>query len=342
MRPTVLCITLLTVVGLPWQAEAETTLHHFSLGDFTLENGARIDSARLSYRTAGQLNSDSSNVVLFPTWFNGTSASVMEFMVGPDNLLDPSTYFVIAVDAFGNGVSSSPSNSQAQPGDQFPRFTIRDMVDAQHRLLTEGFGFQHVHAIAGGSMGAMQALQWMVSYPDFMTKIVSIVGTPRLTSYDLLLWQTHLWAIEAVPASHRDQDATMRTVLAIHTLALQTPQYHIEETSPDSFGVMLAGIEADAAALDPENWASQLRAMIAHDIYKTVPGGDESIAAHVKAQVMLTVGSQDHMVNPGPSRRLATRLGVEILEIDNTCGHLAFGCGGDVPFEAVVAFLELE
>ncbi len=342
MRPTILCITLLTLAGLPWQADADANLRHFSLGDFSLESGEKIDSARLAYRTEGQLNSDSSNVILVPTWFNGTSAAILEFMVGPDSLLDSSKFFVIAVGAFGNSVSSSPSNSQSQRGDQFPRFSIRDLVEAQHRLLTQGFGLPRVHAIVGGSMGAMQALQWMVSYPDFMDKVVSIAGTPRQTSYDLLLWQTHLWMIEAVPATHRDHDKTMRAVLAIHTLALQTPQYHIEETSPDSFGVMVAEIEAGVPKLDPENWASQLRAMFAHDIYETVPDGDESIADHVKAQVMLIVGSRDHMVNPGPSRRLATQLGIETLEIDNSCGHLAFGCGGDAPFEAVIAFLHIE
>ena len=57
--------------------------------------------------------------------------------MGPANLVDTSRYFVIAVDAIGDGDSTSPSNSTAQPRMQFPRFTIRDMVESQHRLVTD-------------------------------------------------------------------------------------------------------------------------------------------------------------------------------------------------------------
>ena len=132
------------------------------------------------------------------------------------------------------------------------------------------------------------------------------------------------------------------TLLGIHSLALQTPEFYTERTSADSFGVILSEIESSVPNFDPEDWASQLRAMVGHNIYDTVPGGDDAIAAHVKADVMLTVGTWDHMVNPGPSRILAEQLGIEVLELDNPCGHLAFMCGGEAPVKAVTAFLAAE
>jgi homoserine O-acetyltransferase len=74
--------------------------------------------------------------------------------------LDTSKYFIVATDAIGNGPTTSPSNSQAQPRMAFPRFLIRDMVTSQHRLMTQHLGIPHVVAVVGPSMGGMQSLQW--------------------------------------------------------------------------------------------------------------------------------------------------------------------------------------
>ena len=164
------------------------------LGDFKLENGAVIRDCRIAYHTSGKLNDDKSNVVLWPTWFTGSSKQLIP-LAGSDGYADPARYFVIFVDALGNGISSSPSNSAVQPRMEFPVFTIRDMVNSQYRLLTENLGINHIHAVMGISMGGMQTFQWIVSYPDFMDKAVAIVGSPRLTAYDMLLWRSEESAI---------------------------------------------------------------------------------------------------------------------------------------------------
>lgn len=76
--------------------------------------------------------------------------------------VDPAKFFVIIVDAIGNGVSVSPSNSNAHPAQRFPRFTIADMVFTQKKLVTETLGLDSLYAVAGLSMGGMQTLQWAV------------------------------------------------------------------------------------------------------------------------------------------------------------------------------------
>ncbi len=104
--------------------------------------------------------------------------------------------FVVVVDAFGNGVSSSPSNSTAQSGSAFPRITLRDMLRHQHRFLTEHLGVSRLNAVVGISMGGVQAFEWAVSYPGFSEKIVPVVGSRRLAVYDIVLWETDLRILE--------------------------------------------------------------------------------------------------------------------------------------------------
>jgi homoserine O-acetyltransferase len=317
-------------------------LQFADLGQCQLENGKVIEDCRLEYRTFGQLRGKGDNAVLFPTWFSGSTEDLKQY-VGEQAPLDPSRYFVILVGAFGNGISSSPSNSAKQPEAAFPQFTIRDMLRAQHRLLTEKLGVDHLHAVMGISMGGMQTFQWMVLYPDFMARAIPIVGSPQLGSYDLLLWRTQLHAIEEAlkaydnPAEQRR--AAMRVVSDVHQLALTSPTYVDRETSRADLETMMAGHEKDLIQRDPYDWASQLRAMITHDVSAPFDGSLEKAAAAVRARVMIISSAHDHMVTPAPSFDFAKRIGAEVVLLDSPCGHLAPGCEQQKVTAAVQRFL---
>ncbi|HET7002149.1 MAG TPA: alpha/beta fold hydrolase [Puia sp.] len=140
-------------------------LQYALIGDFKLENGRSIDQCTIAYQTFGKLNREKNNVVLFPTWFTGTSMNLLPFV--PGKMIDTNRFFLILVDALGDGLSSSPSNSQTQPGIKFPAFSIRDMVESQHVFLTAHLHIDHLYAVSGVSMGGMQSFQWAVSYPGF-------------------------------------------------------------------------------------------------------------------------------------------------------------------------------
>jgi len=322
---------------------AQDGLQFADLGDFRLENGQTIHDCRIAYRTFGRLNAEKSNAILFPTWFSGTTEDLAQFM-GPDQYLDTTKYFVVTVGALGNGFSSSPSNSKRQPGASFPRFTVRDMVRSQHQLLTEKLGIGRLHAVMGLSMGGMQTFEWIVAYPEFMDRAIPIIGSPQAAAYDLLLWQTQLNAIEQALEAHPDRKkaraTAMKLVADIHQLALTTPARFNSEHKRDELQGFLAIQEAELIQRsDPYDWASQLRAMISHDV--TLPFGHsmEQAAAAVKAKVLVIVALTDHMVNPQPALDFAKLLGAETLTMDGNCGHLAFGCESNKVAPAVREFL---
>jgi homoserine O-acetyltransferase len=333
-------ITLFTVAPLCGQE-----IKFAPLGNFRLESGEIIRDLQLGYRTLGSLNADRSNAILWPTWFTGTSAQLMGF-VGPGKLLDPSKYYVILVDALGDGVTTSPSNSPMQPHMYFPKFTIRDMVNAEYKLAAGRLGLKHLRAVMGISMGGMQTFTWMVAYPDFMDKAIPIVGSPRMTSYDLLLWTAEEHAIEADAAwNHGDYLTTpvagMKTVAEIHEMNLTTPGYRVAHTPPEDFTGFLTKTEQDTMkGFDANDWIRQLQAMMAQDVSKPFGGSMEKAAAAVRAQVLVVAATQDHMVNPTPALGFAKPIHAQTLELDSDCGHLSPGCEEQKMNSAIQDFLE--
>ena len=303
----------------------------FELRDLRLESGQTLAACRVGYRTFGALNADRSNAVLFPTWFSGKSEDLVGFM-GAGALVDTTKFFAVAVDALSNGVSCGAGKGPV---------TIGDMVRSQHRLMTEKFGISKLHAVIGISMGGMQTFEWITAFPGFMKKAVPIIGSPKLTSVDLLLWQAELSAIEAVRAAGADPRMAMPAVLAMHRFALTTPAEHVEKTAPSEFAAIKARLDSDAkTGMDPLDWAAQLRAMMAQDVARHFGGSMEKAGAAVQAQVLVVVANQDHMVNPGPATQMAAKSGFSVLRLTGNCGHMATSCESAKLISAVSAFLK--
>jgi homoserine O-acetyltransferase len=318
----------------PAMFAAAPPLKTASLGDLKLESGDVVRNCRIAYRTFGSLNAAKSNAVLFPTWFSGHSEDLAQFMAA-DGLVDPARYFVIAVDALGDGVSSSPSNSTEQPRMAFPKFTIADMVASEYHLVKEVLGIPHLHAVMGISMGGMQTFQWVVSYPDFVDRAVPIVGSPRLTTTDLLLWTAEADAITESAGWNRGdykQPPALRAVGDMHAFALTTPAHLARSTPVGDFLAFLKGIgDAPLGRMDANDWLRQLQAMMAIDAAKP---------QRVKARMLIVVAKQDHMVNPGPARDFATGMHAPVIELESDCGHQSPGCEKDTLYPRVRAFLD--
>ncbi len=328
-------IFLLLNIGEPLGAQDD--LYLAQLGKFHLESGEVIEDCRIAYRTLGQLNTERSNAILMPTWFTGTSENLIR-LIRRTGLLDTLKYFVIAVDALGNGVSSSPSNSKTQPGASFPRFTIRDLVRSQHRLLTEELSVSSVEAVVGFSMGGMQAFEWAVSYPGFAGRIVPIVGSPRLAAYDIVLWETELQLLELLEECRCQSPATVLN--ALWFLIGRTPDYHARRTPRENVQEVLDRLDDRAYTQgQAHDRASQLRAMIHHNVAGPFNDELDQAAAQVQADMLVVVGLTDHVVTPEPALEFARLAGAETLELPNDCGHTAASCAQQEVNSAIARFL---
>jgi len=310
------------------------------VGDIKLENGEILYNCKLGYRTFGKMNVDKSNIVLFPTWFGGTTGQLIN-LIGPGKLIDDTKYYVIAVDALGNGVSTSPSNSELQAGVDFPEITIEDMVNAQYLLLTKTFEIDHLFAILGGSMGSMQAFQWIVSYPDFIEKAVPYVCSPRRTTYDQLL----MYFQKELILSYKElnaSDTLIQKILNISSaIFARSPEYIIENISFNDLPEYLAKFEnpAQKKKFTIDNYLCQLEAMRTHNIYKDHDNSVLKTSKLIKTKVFMIVSMTDHLVDPTSSLELADALNAEVLELTNNCGHLAVGCEMEKCSEEIDKFL---
>lgn len=194
------CASLLALLLPVGVALAQPVQHDFVIDDFVLESKAVLPNARIVYGTYGTLDAAADNAILLPSHYMANMHGY-EWLIGPGKALDPTKMFLVATELFGNGRSSSPSNTpDPLHGRHFPVTTIRDNVEAVHRLLVEQLHIKHLRAVIGFSMGAQQALQWAVSYPEYMDRIVATSGTAKTYGHGIVRLEGQIAALTEDPA----------------------------------------------------------------------------------------------------------------------------------------------
>ena len=159
-----------------------------------LESGKTLDNITVAYETYGELNREKDNAILICHALSGDAHAAgwhegdkkpgwWEIVIGPGKALDSEKYFIICSNVLGGckgttGPSSINPKTGKEYGIDFPVITIKDMVNVQKKLV-DAFGIDKLAAVVGGSMGGMQTLQWIVSYPEMMKKAVAIATTAR-------------------------------------------------------------------------------------------------------------------------------------------------------------------
>src|ERR1700688_3017367 len=194
MKPFVLLMLCQTLTA---QNSVAAERHEFVISNFHTESGTTLPQARIVYATYGHLSPDKSNAILLPSHYMANFHGY-EWLIGSGKALNPAELFLVSTELFGNGSSSSPSNTpEPFHGPRFPVTSIRDNVEAVHRLLSEELKITHLHAIVGFSMGAQQAFQWAVSYPTIVDRIVATSGTAKTYPHGFVRLEGQIAAITA-------------------------------------------------------------------------------------------------------------------------------------------------
>lgn len=123
---------------------------------------------------------------------------LIEWLIGSDKTLNPSKYFIVIFNMFGNGLSSSPSNQPAPyDGPRFPNITLYDNIKAQHKVLTEQLKVREVECVLGWSMGAQQSYQWGAQFPDMVKSIVPFCGSAKTSIHNIVFLEGPSNALKA-------------------------------------------------------------------------------------------------------------------------------------------------
>jgi len=158
----------------------------FNLGDVTLLSGVILPSAKMAYKTYGRLNASGDNVILLPTFYTGTHKRNEGFF-GSGRAIDPNKHFIVSVNMFGNGLSSSPSNTSAPyDGPRFPLITLWDNILSQHKLLIEHLKVKRLALVTGWSMAGCQAYQWAAQFPEIVNAILPFCSSAKTSPHNFV------------------------------------------------------------------------------------------------------------------------------------------------------------
>jgi homoserine O-acetyltransferase len=169
----------------------------YDLGDLALQSGETLPDAKLAYKTYGELNPAKDNVVVLPTFYTGNHHRNEGFF-GPGRALDPAHHFIVSINLFGNGLSSSPSNTPAPfNAARFPNITLYDNVRAQHQLLTDGLGIDQIALVTGWSMAGCQSFQWAAQYPGMVKAILPFCASAKTAEHNIVFLEGVKAALQA-------------------------------------------------------------------------------------------------------------------------------------------------
>lgn len=326
-RLAMLAIALLAPVMTAAQAPPANDAIHV-IPEFTFENGARMRDMRVGYSTWGSLNARRDNAVLLLPGTSGGRLWAASY-IGPGKAFDPDRHFLIGVDPIGGGNSAKPADGM---GPDFPRYTIRDMVRAQHHLVTQGLRLPRLLAAGGPSMGSFQGVEWGVTFPEVARGLILWVPAARSDRR----FQTIVDTVEAMitlDPAYRDGRYAQNPVEGIrragivyfpwlYSDAFLTGPALREDAAFDrakfAFGA------AWAQVWDANSMLSRYRASRDHDASKPY-GGDMAVAlGRVKVPALVIASSTDRTIHPDLTAELVQHLpSVNYLRLETDKGHLA-------------------
>ncbi len=319
----------------------------FEFGDLPLLSGEVLRDARLAYKTYGDLDADGGNVVLLPTFFTGTHTRNEGFF-GPGRAIDPARHFVVSVNQFGNGLSSSPSTTHApQDGPRFPHVTFQDNIAAQHRLLSERLGVTQIALVAGWSMAGCQAYHWAVQHPDMVRAILPFCASARTSPHNWVFLEGVKAALTADQAWNGGNYATppvagLRAFGRVYAGWAYSQTFYRDHLYRQQGFATPGDLLDDWATDHAANWdANDLLAKLATwqagDISAGFGRDFEAALGSIRARAILMPCTQDLYFPPEDNAIEAAHMPNADLRIyDSPWGHCAAGPGNDPAFTAAL------
>lgn len=300
------------------QASPATTEGDFVVKNFQFRSGESLPELRLHYTTLGKAARDAEgrvrNAVLI---LHGTGGTGQQFLspifagelFGPGQLLDATRYYIVLPDGIGHGKSSKPSDGLHA---HFPQYDYDDMVAAQHRLLTEGLGVNHLRLVMGTSMGCMHSFVWGETFPGFMDALMPLACLPIQIAGRNRIWRKMVmdairndpeWKSGEYSAEPRQ---ALRTALDLLLIAGSAPLY-MQKSYPTR--------DAADQGLD-DYFKARLAALDANDLLYAVNASrnyDPSPQLETITAPVMYINSADDFINP-PELGIAER---EIKKVKN-------------------------
>lgn len=308
----------------------------FEAGHVVLQSGRTFRNMRLAYKTFGTLNADKSNVILYPTSYSAQHHDT-QFMVSEAGALDPSKYFIVIPDLFGNGLSSSPSNTPwPDVGTRYPDITYFDAVHVQRRMLSELWGIDRLALVYGWSMGAMQAYHWAALFPDAVERIAVVCGAARCAPHNHVFIEGAKAALMADPG-FRDGVFTERPIRGFRAMGRVYAGWALSQTfyrdelwrslgASSLEDYLVTTWETTFARRDPADllaqfWTWQHGDISANPLYQ----GDFAKALRsIRARTLLMPGDQDLYFQVEDNRLELQHLrDAELKPIPSAWGHRA-------------------
>jgi homoserine O-acetyltransferase/O-succinyltransferase len=307
-----------------------------TLKNFELQCGAVLPEAQLVYQTYGEMKEDRSNVILYPTSY-GAQHTDIDWLIRPDGILDPTRWFIVIPNMFGNGLSSSPSNCDlCGLAEQGFWFTHLDNVRTQKQLLEEKFGVEQLALVYGWSMGAQQAYHWGALYPEQVERIVALCGTARTTDHNRIFLESLRSALTADPAWNGDRfegipDRGFRTFARIYASWAASQAFYREalyyDLGYDSLeDYLVRAWEAGYRKRDPHNLIAMIDTWLRCDLSdNAVYEKDYSRALKsIQAKTLVMPSTTDLYFTPEDCAAEAALIpNAEFLPIPSIWGHRA-------------------
>ena len=320
-------------------AEADDDFETFELGDFTLLSGEVLRAATLAYKTHGTLNPAKDNVIVYPTWYAGRHTS-NEGSIGDGLALDPTRYFIVVPDQFGNGLSSSPSNTPfPQDRMRFPVVHPYDNVRAQHRLLTERYDIERVKLVVGFSMSGQQAFHWGALYPDLVERIAPICGSARTAVHNYVFLEGVKAALTA-DCAWANGEYTSPPLAGLRAFSRVYAGWYASQSffreglhrtyGDDGVESMLASAERSFGRFDANDLLAMLATWQAADIsaHPRFDGDLRAALGAIRAQAYVMPSRTDLYFPPEDNElEVAQMSNAELRVIPSIWGHLAGGGG---------------